>query len=340
MFAQKGWLPFIDGLTGAKTGWFGKPLPKNTGNVWNPINSMLPTTAQLSKSYIYAGSKLIAVEESSGGFAVATDPTETTETNDEAHTLARFSIENALTNLFSGDKEKEAALTTSADSGRSNVGLGNHGSPPVDNAQSSPSDLEPTELDLRKRKIGLRGSSVETTAVPAPMMLQQLPESEQGSLYSYENNLGTPPGQVEADAPTEPSTLDIRHRAGIANFSFDVALASLPGRNLDAGTGIIYNSRTWNKSVNSSSQNHFTYDVEASWIAPGFSAGFGYMNSATRSRTIYYTNGNTATITECFRSTSPRPTERAVSWTAKRPNRFSAPTTRGAHLGERPTGRS
>ena len=256
VFAQNGWLPFIDGLTGAKTGWFGKPLPKNTGNVWNPVNSMLPTTAQLSKSYIYAGSKLVAVEESSGGFALANEPTETKEDKDEAQTLAKFSIENALRNFFSGDKEKETTVTSGTDTRESNAASENEGSPAVNNEQSPVSDLEPTEQDLRKRKIGLSGSPVETTAIPAPMLLQQLPDDEQGSVYSYENNLGVPPGQVEADSPNEPSTLDIRHRAGIANFSFDVALASLPGRNLDAGMGIVYNSRTWNKSVNSSGQNH------------------------------------------------------------------------------------
>lgn len=298
VFAQNGWLPFIDGLTGAKTGWFGKPLPKNAENVWNPINSMLPTTAQLSKSYIYAGSKLVAVEESSGGFAMATEPTETKEDKDEARILAKLSIENALSNFFSGVKENETSVTSGTNTQKSNAASENEGSPLADNSQPMPSDLEPTEQELSKRRIGLRGSSVGTTAAPAPMLLQQLPDDEQGSVYSYENNLGSPPGQVEADSPSEPATLDIRHRAGIANFSFDVALGSLPGRNLDARTGIVYNSRTWNKSVNSSGQNHFTYDVEASWIAPGFTAGFGYMNSATRSRTIYYTNGNTATITE------------------------------------------
>lgn len=298
VFAENGWLPFIDGLTGAKTGWFGKRLPKNAGNVWNPINSMLPTTAQLSKSYIYAGSKLVAVEESSGGFALANEPADTLENQDEAGTLARYSIKNAVANFFSGDKEKEATLTNGTDTRLSDAPRGNEVSPPVGSQQASPSDLEPTERDLKQRKIGLRGLSAETTVAPAPILLQQLPEDEQGSLYSYENNLGSPTGQVEADSPNAPSTLDIRHRAGIANFSFDVALASLPGRNLSAGAGIVYNSRTWNKSVNSGGQDHFTYDVEASWIAPGFTTGFGYMNSATKSRTIYYTNGNTATITE------------------------------------------
>jgi RHS repeat-associated protein len=295
VFAGNGWLPFVDGLTGAKTGWFGKPLPRNSGNVWNPINSMLPTTAQLSKSYIYAGSKLVAVEESGGGFASANKPTETTETKVDDHNRAKSSIGNALTNLFSGEKEKRATLTGSTDAQKFDTGLRDELSR---SEPAPPPDLDPAEKDLRKRKIGQRGPSAETGSAPAPMLMQQLPESEQGSLYSYENNLGAPPGQVEADSPSEPATLDIRHRAGIANFSFDVALASLPGRNLDAGAGIVYNSRTWNKSVNSSGQNHFAYDVEASWIAPGFTAGFGYMNSATRSRTIRYTSGSYATITE------------------------------------------
>jgi hypothetical protein len=60
VFASNGWLPHTDALTGKKTGWFGTALPKNAISTWNPFaTSALPTT-QLTKEYIYAGSRLLA----------------------------------------------------------------------------------------------------------------------------------------------------------------------------------------------------------------------------------------------------------------------------------------
>lgn len=64
VFANNGWLPKTDPLTGKKTGWFGKELPKNAGSTWNPLAAPLPTpTPQLSKEHIYAGQRLLAVED-------------------------------------------------------------------------------------------------------------------------------------------------------------------------------------------------------------------------------------------------------------------------------------
>ncbi len=115
-----------------------------------------------------------------------------------------------------------------------------------------------------------------------------LPVGEHDSLYSYSNNLGSPRGQVEADSSNRAAATSIRHRAGIADFSFDVPFASLSGRGLDASVGMTYNSRTWNKSCaaysgGTCSDNHFTYDVEQSWIAPGFTSGFGYLEVSVNS---------------------------------------------------------
>lgn len=65
VFASNDWLPSTDGLTGKKTGWFGTQLPANASSSWNPFAAPLPTpTPQLSKEYIYAGSRLLAVEDS------------------------------------------------------------------------------------------------------------------------------------------------------------------------------------------------------------------------------------------------------------------------------------
>lgn len=124
------------------------------------------------------------------------------------------------------------------------------------------------------------------SAASASLLLNQLPDDERESVFNYENNLGAPPGQVEKDSSNEAAAIRIRHRAGIANFSFGIPLAGLSGRGINAGAGMTYNSRTWNKSCSeydsqgNCAQNHFTYDVEQSWIAPGFSSGFGYLETS------------------------------------------------------------
>jgi len=74
VFASNGWLPATDALTGKKTGWFGKELPKNASSSWNPLAAPLPTaTPQLSKEYIYAGSRLLAVEDANATAAPPAD---------------------------------------------------------------------------------------------------------------------------------------------------------------------------------------------------------------------------------------------------------------------------
>lgn len=74
VFAQNGWWPTTDPLTGQKTGWFGKQLPKNASSSWNPFAAPLPDpTPQLSKIYIYAGSRLLAVEDANANPAPPAD---------------------------------------------------------------------------------------------------------------------------------------------------------------------------------------------------------------------------------------------------------------------------
>ena len=71
---RNGLLPHTDGMTGKKVGWFGKELPKNAGSTWNPFAAPLPTpTPQLAKEYIYAGSRLLAVEDANANAAPPTD---------------------------------------------------------------------------------------------------------------------------------------------------------------------------------------------------------------------------------------------------------------------------
>jgi len=74
VFAKNGWLPSTDQLTGKRTGWFGKELPKNAGSMWNPLAAPLPTaTPQLKTEYIYAGSRLLAVEDANANAAPPAD---------------------------------------------------------------------------------------------------------------------------------------------------------------------------------------------------------------------------------------------------------------------------
>ena len=74
VFAKNDWLPSTDGLTGKKTGWFGSQLPENASSSWNPFAAPLPTpTPQLSKEYIYAGSRLLAVEDANASAAPPAD---------------------------------------------------------------------------------------------------------------------------------------------------------------------------------------------------------------------------------------------------------------------------
>ena len=63
VFAANDWFPKTDPMTGAKTGWFGRKMPKNTtASNWNPFPPP-PPTPSLSKEYLYAGSRLLAVED-------------------------------------------------------------------------------------------------------------------------------------------------------------------------------------------------------------------------------------------------------------------------------------
>lgn len=76
VLAANGWLPRTDSLTGKKTGWFGKELPENASSSWNSFAAPMPSgTPQLSKEYIYAGSRLLAVEDANAGSGSTPTPT-------------------------------------------------------------------------------------------------------------------------------------------------------------------------------------------------------------------------------------------------------------------------
>ncbi|MBX3289955.1 MAG: hypothetical protein KF855_11490, partial [Acidobacteria bacterium] len=74
VMARNGWFPRTDPMTGERTGWFGAKLAKNTPSSWNPFAMPSPTpTPQLSKEYIYAGSRLLAVEDAGANAAPPSD---------------------------------------------------------------------------------------------------------------------------------------------------------------------------------------------------------------------------------------------------------------------------
>jgi len=74
VMGKNGWLPSTDSLSGKRTGWFGRDLPQNASSSWNPIAAPLPVaTPQLSKEYIYAGSRMLAVEDAGASAAPPAD---------------------------------------------------------------------------------------------------------------------------------------------------------------------------------------------------------------------------------------------------------------------------
>ena len=154
----------------------------------------------------------------------------------------------------------------------------------VENSINKTDEKESVKNSLTENK-SQNQTAATNSAVSSALLNNPLPDNERESVYSYENNLGSPIGQTEADSSNLASAIPIKHRAGIANYSFGLPLASLSGRGIDAGIGMTYNSRTWNKSITADPNNpndpinHYTYDVEQSWIAPGFSTGLGYLES-------------------------------------------------------------
>lgn len=72
VFAANDWFPKTDPMSGKMTGWFGRELPKNATSAWNPIPPPSPTP-QLSKEYIYAGQRLLAVEDANATSAPPAD---------------------------------------------------------------------------------------------------------------------------------------------------------------------------------------------------------------------------------------------------------------------------
>jgi RHS repeat-associated protein len=104
----------------------------------------------------------------------------------------------------------------------------------------------------------------------------RLPDSDTSSLYQPINQVGTPEGKTEAPATTPPAATGGTETPGSANYSFAVPLLDLPGRQLNTGLSLNYNSRLWHKVDNGSTTKMY-YDVDYGWPAPGFRVGFGQL---------------------------------------------------------------
>ncbi|MFN0141537.1 MAG: hypothetical protein ACKVQW_15805, partial [Pyrinomonadaceae bacterium] len=64
VMARNGWLPHTDAMSGKRTGWFGRNADALVRNQGEALTNPLPSgTPQLSKEYIHAGSRLLAVED-------------------------------------------------------------------------------------------------------------------------------------------------------------------------------------------------------------------------------------------------------------------------------------
>jgi hypothetical protein len=110
------------------------------------------------------------------------------------------------------------------------------------------------------------------TAPPLPLGIG---DSQQ--LYEPGNAVGAPPGRTTPGAPVPGTAIGTTEMPGSANFSFDLGVISLPGRNQSLDFDLAYNSRIWTRSLGSPTQ--MTYNMDAGWIAPGFVAGYGYLDN-------------------------------------------------------------
>jgi RHS repeat-associated protein len=100
-----------------------------------------------------------------------------------------------------------------------------------------------------------------------------LPDGETNSLYEPRNDVGNPEGRTEAGAMSPSPATDGTETPSSANYTFNVGLLGIPGRQMSASLGLTYNSRVWHKVTNATEKLYF--DVDSSWPAPGFRLGYG-----------------------------------------------------------------
>ena len=72
VFAKNNWFPSTDGITGTRSGWFGTTGTESPDSWFYSFAPPTPTP-QLSKEYIYAGTRLLAVEDANASAAPPAD---------------------------------------------------------------------------------------------------------------------------------------------------------------------------------------------------------------------------------------------------------------------------
>jgi hypothetical protein len=96
----------------------------------------------------------------------------------------------------------------------------------------------------------------------------------------FTSEVGAPPGRTEPGAPTPPVAIPGTEKPGTSNFNFQVPVASLPGRGINASLSLFYNSQLWSKR-SSTTPATLIYDRDKGWPGPGFSLGFGKIAADT-----------------------------------------------------------
>jgi RHS repeat-associated protein len=128
------------------------------------------------------------------------------------------------------------------------------------------------QLSRNSSVLFAHGPSSALMASPPPLGVG---EAEQ--LYEPRNAVGAPPGRTTPGATVPGTAIGTTETPGSANFSFKLNVISLPGRNQSLDFDLTYNSRIWTKSLGYPAQ--MTYNMDAGWIAPGFVAGYGYLDN-------------------------------------------------------------
>lgn len=126
-----------------------------------------------------------------------------------------------------------------------------------------------SQAQARATGTALRAHRANTTSAAFKPPLVIIDDSDANPA----NQIGTPPGKTEPGAATPPAAIEGTETPGSSNYIFDVPIASLPGRGVDAGLSLIYNSRLWHKQ----SDGILEYDRDNNWLAPGFRLGFGFI---------------------------------------------------------------
>ena len=118
--------------------------------------------------------------------------------------------------ISSEDKEKtDHRIATDRDVDDTEVGAS-------DDITSSPEEDEHALNEESRVQPVEPVPAVPPTVVSTPV----LPPGEVESMFEYQNNLGSPPGQVQMDSRNPAATALIEHRPGNSNFIFNVPFAS------------------------------------------------------------------------------------------------------------------